>query len=89
VSKQCNEYELNCRGQQTLLTSLHEEKLDAIGFTEIVGVTEEEAPVECVSSASVQPEEARSGAEVKSENNGILSLVAFQVGRNGGVALIC
>jgi hypothetical protein len=50
---------------------LREAKLDAVGFTWIVGGTAEDAPVECVSSATVRPEEAPSGAKVKSEINGV------------------
>jgi hypothetical protein len=71
VSEQRNDYDLNSRGEQTSLTPLREAKLDAIGFTWIVGGTEEETPAECVSSASVRPEEAPTGTKVKSENNGV------------------
>jgi hypothetical protein len=72
VSEQRNEYDLKCRAEQTSLTPLREAKLDAIGFTWIVGDTEEDAPMECVSSAaSIEPEEAPSGKQVKSENNGV------------------
>jgi hypothetical protein len=53
VSKQRNEFDLKHRGEQTSLTPLREAKLDAIGFTWIVGGTEEDAPLECVSSATV------------------------------------
>jgi hypothetical protein len=53
VTEQRNEYELRRRAKQTSMTPLREAKLDAIGFTWIVGGTEEEAPpVECVSSGS-------------------------------------
>jgi hypothetical protein len=76
VSEQRNEYDLKRRGEQTSLTPMREAKLDAIGFTWIVGGTEEEAPAECVSSASVRPEEAPSGTKIKSENNGVALLDA-------------
>jgi hypothetical protein len=71
VSEQRNEYDLKRRGKKTSLTPLREATLDAIGFTWIAGATEEDAPLECVSSASVRPEEAPSGTQVKSENNGV------------------
>jgi hypothetical protein len=71
VSDQRNEFDLKRRGEQTSLTPLREANLDAIGFTWIIGGTEEDAPLECVSSAPVRPEVAPSGTNVKSENNGV------------------
>jgi glycerol-3-phosphate cytidylyltransferase-like family protein len=72
VSEQRNEYDLKRRGEQTSLTPMREANLDAIGFTWIFGGTEEDAPLECVSSsATVRPEEVSSGTKVKSENNGV------------------
>jgi hypothetical protein len=71
VKEQRNDYDLKRRGGQTSLTPLREAKLDAIGFTWFVGSTEEDAPVECVYSASFRPEEVRSGNKLKSENNGV------------------
>jgi hypothetical protein len=72
VSERRNDYDLKRRGgEQTSLTPLREAKLDAIGFTWIFGGTEEDALVEVVSSASVRPEEIRSGTKVKSENVGV------------------
>jgi hypothetical protein len=71
VSEQRHEYDLKRRGQQTSLTPLREAKLDAIAFTWIIGGTEEAAPVECVSSGSVRPEEVRSGTKVKIENTDV------------------
>jgi hypothetical protein len=73
VSEQRNIYDLKRCGEQTSLTPLREAKLDAIGFPWFVGGTEEDAPAECVSSASVRSEEARSGNKVRSENNGVAS----------------
>jgi hypothetical protein len=72
ATEQRNEYDLKRRGEQTSMTPLREAKLDAIGFTCMVGGTEEEAPpMECVASATVRPEEVRSGTQVQSENNGV------------------
>jgi hypothetical protein len=81
VSEQRNDYYLTRRGEQTTLTPLREAKLDAIGFSWIVGGTEEEAPpggteedapIKCVSSAAtIRPEEIRSRTKGKSENTGV------------------
>jgi hypothetical protein len=68
VSDQREEYDLKRRGKQTSMTPLREAKLDAIGFTWIAGGTEKDAPVECVSSGSVRPQDVRSGTNVKIEN---------------------
>jgi hypothetical protein len=61
MSEQRNAYDLKRRHEQTSLTPLREAKLDAIGFTWTVGGTEEDAPVECVSS----------GNKINIENNGV------------------
>jgi hypothetical protein len=75
MGEQRNAYDLKRRGEQTSLTPLREAKLDAIGFTwMVVGVTEENAPVECVSSSAsgiLRHEEVRSETKVKSENIGV------------------
>jgi hypothetical protein len=71
VSEQRNYHDLKHRGEQTSLTPLREAKLDAIGFTWIVGGTEEEPPMECVSSATVRPDEVRPDEVRSGEDVGV------------------
>jgi hypothetical protein len=75
VNEQRNDYDLKLRGEQTSLTPLREAKLDAIGFTWFVRGTikEDTPPGGGVCSSAVQPEEARSGSKVRSENVGVLA----------------
>jgi hypothetical protein len=88
VSEQHNDYDLNRHGEQTLLAPLREAKIHAIGFTWIIGGTEEEPPLECVSIAPVRLEVAPSGTKATATITALLSLIAFQVGRNGGGTLV-
>jgi hypothetical protein len=75
VSDQRNEYDLKRRGEKTSLTPLREAKLDAIGFTWLLGGTikEETPPVEEACFSVVRPEEARSGNKVRKENIRVLA----------------
>jgi hypothetical protein len=76
VREQRNAYALKRRGEQTSsLTPLREAKLDAIGFSWFVGVTEEDYPAEGVlsTSAPARPEKAQSGNKDRSENFGVAS----------------